>query len=1002
MDLSMFHSFRIAGLVAVLLLLLGGCRRPGPPFSPKDSLQTLQIEPGLRIEVFAAEPDVVGPVDMEVDEFGRIYVVEDRGYPLDTQHKLGRVRLLQDTNGDGRPDRVTVFADQLVMPTGVMRWKKGLLVTDAPDIWYLEDTDGDGRADIRRAVLTGFSFVNPQSTVNNPIYGLDNWIYLATSTGRPSNLIVFRDRFTAPGGDIRFPDRPDLPGLAPRMSNIRVRLDTHQIENLAGTSQFGQEFDVWGHHFGMNNSVPSRHDVIARRYLERNPDLLVRTSMHDLTADRRVYPTTENPRFEMLTNVGEFTSACGLTLYQGGAFPPGFENSAFVAEPTHNLVHRQVWSPSGATFTARRAREGVEFLASRNDPWFRPVNFYVGPDGALYLLDFYRLVIEHPEWTSREVYESDAIYKGQDRGRIYRIVPESNAPPLTRNIRLGDAGDEELVRHLASPNIWWRRNAQRLLVDRQSTRAVAPLVQLFSTSGAALARLHALWTLDGLGKLDLALIEKALGDPEAGVRENAILLAEPRLAGSPKLVEKLLSMLDDPAARVRFQLLCTLGYVPSGPARSGREKLLLRDLDDRWFQVAALSASSGEGPRLFDLGVSRLLTSGDFFRQVCSVIAARQKSEEIQRVLQAVMKRSQPGWESWQAASLEGLAQGSRGSRTLGVWKPAQRDALMALFASPAPAVRRASLQLLEVLGLSASPAAKTALQRATTTAEDRTAPPELRADSVALLALADPREREPLFRTLVNPHEPEQVQAAAVRALGKIKGNEVGWFLAAHWRNMTSSVRTEAADALYRDPARVPLLVDALKKGDIQAWTLNFGHKRRLIMHRDESIRNAARPLLVQAPEEREKVFQTYKSAVSKAGDAARGEQVYKRICAKCHKLNGAGAEVGPDLGEVRNRPAELLLADILMPSRSIAAGYEAYVVETTSSGTLDGVLGPQTPTSITIRQEEGKEHVIRRDDIKQFYATNLSAMPGDLEKQIDLQQMADLLKFLKTVSVR
>jgi len=198
--------------------------------------------------------------------------------------------------------------------------------------------------------------------------------------------------------------------------------------------------------------------------------------------------SSSNPRFELLSGAGIFTSACGIIWFQGGTL---------VAEPVHSLVHRDIWKPSGATFQARRDRQNVEFLAS-TDNWSRPVNFYIGPDGALYVIDYYRKVIEHPEWTSREVGESKDIYDGKDLGRIYRVMPAEEKSAPSPRPRLSQASDEELVSYLEKPNIWWRRTAQRLLVDRQSARAVEPLKKLAVSSKFPLRRLHALWTLDGL------------------------------------------------------------------------------------------------------------------------------------------------------------------------------------------------------------------------------------------------------------------------------------------------------------------------------------------------------------------------------------------------------------------------------------------------------------------------------------------------------------------------
>ncbi len=996
--------------VFLLSIFLGACSRTGPPFSPKEALKTFKIEPGFRIESYITEPEIRSPVAMDFDENGRMYVVEDPGYPLNTEGKVGRVVMFEDTDGDGKPDRRTVFADHLTMPTGVMRWKKGILVTDAPDVLYFEDTDGDGKADIRRVVLTGFAFTNPQHMFNTTFYGLDNWIYLAHEG--PATPVIFADKFGDRGSDIHFPDRPDGPSLKPARRMVRFRPDTYQLEYLSTSSQFGHSFDAWGHQFTVSNEDHIREEVFAASYLSRNPDLPVGSAMerisdHGAAAD--VYPIAHNSRVEMLSGVGSFTSACGITVYLGGLFS-SLGLFSLTAEPAQNLVHRDILTPSGAIYIAKRAHEGVEFLAS-TDPWFRPVNLDVGPDGAIYLLDYYRLVIEHPEWMATKTHNSSDLYKGADRGRIYRITPETPVP-LPAKIHLGQASDEELVAQLANPNIWWRRTAQRLLVDRQSPAAIDPLIKLFETSQSSVARLHALWTLDGLHKLDAKLIERALDDPEAGVRENAIMLSEASLASAPALVEKLLKLEHDPNSRVQFQLLCTLGGVNTPASRAAQDRLLAQNIDDPWMQVAALSASSDRAPQLFQSAGAFTARKTDaranFFHLVSAAIAARKKPAEIRGVLETVVRSSNKSDSSWwRTASLDGLAQGlggfgqGRGRRAAGrneglAHENLGQDLLLKLYEGPDADVRHASLRLLAITGLPAS--AASIIQRSAVTAEQADADPSLRADSIGLLALADAASHEELFKKLIDPKQPEPVQAAAAHALGRVKGVEIGAFLLERWRAMTPAVRMEAADAMFLDPARPKLLLQAIKDDKVQPWTLAFRHKRQLLMSRDASLRETARSLLEEKAGDREKVLKHYEAALQMNGDSGKGRQVFERVCAKCHKLNGLGHEVGPDLATIRNRPPQLILPDIIIPNKSIAQGYESYVVETKSAGIIEGVIGPQSPNAITIRHEEGKQDVIRRDDIKDMHVTNLSSMPEDLDKQVSVNQMADLLKFLKT----
>ena len=965
----------------ILILILAGCHRSQPPaevsHAPADAVKQIQIDPEWNIELWASEPMFADPVAMEIDEDGRIWVVQNSGYPLDTEHKLGKVWLLEDTNGDGKPDKSTLFAEQLMLPTGIMRWKKGVLVTDAPDVLYLEDTNGDGKADIRKPVLTGFALTNPQHTVNSPVFGLDNWIYLAHEGF--ANAVVYAEKFGDRGSDIRFPDKKDSPTIKNERRNVRFRMDPDKLEATSSTSQFGVAFDNYGHLLASNNSNHAREEVIAARYLMRNPDLMTVSSIQDVSDHgnaAQVFSIVKNPRFELLSGTGIFTSACGITW---------FEDGTLIAEPVHGIVHRDLWKQSGATFTAARAKPGVEFIAS-TDPWFRPVNFYHGPDGSLFVLDYYRKVIEHPEWTSRETAEAKDIYDGQTMGRIFRVTPKRGGLTPVKTLHLGQASDDELVRNLENPNIWWRRTSQRLLMDRRSAGAVAPLVQLAKTSKSPLGRLHALWTLDGLGKLDTELAVAALSDPEPGVRENAVVLVESRQP------EALLGLENDPDSRVRFQVLASLGSLRTPAAAAARKRMLDRDIEDRWFQIAALSASSDDALPALETAISSNWTKTpgrtSYLEQLGAIIGARGKSAEMAKVLSTAARG---GEEWWRAAILDGLASGVRARHS----SLAPSDVLFALYSDPAPSVRSQALRLIEITGV---PRGREALlKQAATLAADRQQTAERRTDAVGLLALAPDSQPAAYFRKLIDPAEPETVQAAAVRALGKQKGTESAKFFIEHWRSLTPSVRNAAAEALIASADRFPLLLDAIDKGEIQPWSLPPRQRTQMQMNKDPKLRERARTLLHEKAGDREAVVQKYQVALNTPGDSARGKAVFERVCSKCHKMDGKGSDVGPDLATVRNRTPGSLLGDILIPSRSIAQMYESYVVDTASRGTLDGVIGQQTSTTITLVHEQGKQDVVPRSDIRNMYVSNLSAMPEDLDKEVSESQMADLLAYLK-----
>jgi putative membrane-bound dehydrogenase-like protein len=990
--------------LALLAGATAACRRAAgdPPLGAAESLTTMRLHPGLQIEAVVTEPAIASPVAAEFDEHGRLFVVEMPGYPIDTR-PIGQVKRLEDADGDGRYEKATVFADGLVLPTGVMRWKKGAIVTAAPDVWYFEDADDDGRAERRTKLLTGFAFTNPQHTVNSPVYGLDNWIHLAHEG--PAEAIVYKDVFGDRGSGIRFADGGG-PVLGDNRHGVRFSPEARALEAEAGRSQFGHAFDDYGRHLTLDNSNHVRHAVIAARYLRRNPDLLLASAMQDVSdhgAAAPVFPLTRGARFEMLSEPGQFTSACSLTLVPGGPLRDALGRSTLVAEPVHNLVHRDVWSDAGSTFTARRAEQGKEFLAAA-DAWFRPVSFAAGPDGALYLVDYYRPVIEHPEWGAAHRHDhghAAALFQGSDRGRIYRIGAAGGHPRA--GTLPGAATTDELVGMLEHPNQWWRRTAQRLLVERRPPEAADRLRRLARESGSPLGRLHALWTLEGLGRLDAALVRGALRDAEAGVRENAIVLAERFLPTDQEMARALLALHGDPDARVRFQLACTLGGLDTTAARVARDALLARGMDDRWMHVAVLSASSDAAAAALTraLGPGGLTAAeapgrADYLREAAGVIGARKRPGEIASVVARVSQARRPAEAWWRAATLEGLSRGLRRGRGAQAIPAPARTALVAFAEEDSPAVRTAALELLAVTGLPADAAARAARQRASRRAADPALDASARADAIALAALAPgslPLER---LTAWLDPREPERVQVAAVKAMRGTGGEAAGRLLLARWRGLTPAVRAEAAEVLLADRPRTELLLAAIEDGRVAPWTLGFWPKRDLLMHDDPAVRARAHARLEERPGEKAAVLERYEAALRQPGDAARGAQVFQAACARCHRFRGQGAEVGPDLGTVSNRPASLLLKDVLVPSQSIAQGYESYVVERASGGSEVGVLAGQTPTTIVLRREGGVERVIPRDDVKALQVSQLSAMPSDLEQQVGERQMADLLAYL------
>ncbi|MBN8856842.1 MAG: c-type cytochrome [Sphingobacteriales bacterium] len=1010
MKLHLFKPYTCY-IIAVLLLTGMSCdqKKSSPGLSgggiaAKDALATLQVADGFKIEMIASEPQITSPVDMEIDEYGRMYVVEMHGYPLDKSGS-GNIVLLSDTNGDGIMDKRTVFKEGLVLPTGILRWKKGLLVTDSPNIYYLEDSDGDGKADIMDTVLTGFALTNPQHNLNNPVYGLDNWIYAAHE-----GVVKSRDyvkEFGDEGTGIYYPSTPDGVRLPQNASgrSVRFRPDQLALEELASRCQFGHTFDKWGHWFGCNNSNQGYQEIIADRYLTRNPQLPPTDPvqpMSDHLDAPELFPTTANPDRQIFTDVGTMTSGSGLTAYLGDAFPAPYSNATFIAEPVSNLVHVDMLRDSGVSYAAGRVFPNKEFFSS-TDAWSRPVNMYVGPDGALYILDYYRRVIESPEWMSEEAIKAGNLYDGIDKGRIFRITPvNGKKADWMKGLQLGDASSDDLVAELSNNNGWWRINAQRLLVDRADKNAVPALEKMASGSNV-MGRLHALWTLEGMNALQSPLIKNALKDSVAGIRENAVKLVELHLKDDPALGNALMDLQYDKDIKVRFQLLLTLGSVSSAGASEVRNRLLFDNMENKWFQVAALSASPLDAGTLLNLVLAKYKADapayGSMVERLAGMIAATSDEPAVhQRIQSAIVPRS-AGERQSHTAMLKGLAQGLRNRKDkLAVSQTDQQLLLTTFFDTPSDGLRKSVLQFLRASKIADDALRLPAVTKAVAVAQDTTVSDVKRADAIDFLAFGNPPEYQSMLQGLLTPQEQPVVKLAALRVLSLIPSTAVSEYIVEHWPGFTKEIRDAAVRVFMSDTARMRVLITAMEQNKIPTNSVSFWTGIALMQVGDDKLRDRARAVFSKNAEEAKRIAKAYQAALEQQADAEKGKTVYMQNCAVCHQVKGQyGVAFGPDLGTIHNWKKEDILANILDPNLSIMAGYDLWEIILNNGESLQGIIAGETASAITIKNMGNFEKTISRQDIKSLKSLSISAMPVGLEKNISKEQMADLVAFLR-----
>jgi putative membrane-bound dehydrogenase-like protein len=960
------------------------------PQSPQQAVAGFRVRGGFRMELIAAEPLVTDPVALDYDENGLAYVVEMTDYPYTdkstdrpfvertTDLPIGRVRVLEDSDGDGQFDRSTIFADSLSWPTGLAFWKGGVFVAATPDIWYLKDTDGDRRADLRRRVFTGFKKFNVQAVMNNLRWGLDQWIYGAGSSN---------------GGLIRHVERPGQTPVELGRHDFRFDPLREAFELASGGARFGNTFDDWGNRFICNIRNPAQHVVLPEHYLARNRQLAVRSAIHDVAEAGDTLPiyrisppepwrllnarrlandaTKASPRSEMVA-AGYMTSACGITVYRGSAYPAEYYGNLFLAEPAANVVHRMTLEPRGVSFVARRGDERAEFVASP-DNWCRPVNFANAPDGTLHVLDMYRETIEHPWSIPDDIKARIDLESGRDRGRIYRLAPGGFTPRPPP--RLGRASLDRLLAELAHPDSWWRETAQRLLYERGDPAAVPRLREMLAARPTPLgatahpaqrlrhsfARLHALWLLHGLGALSDADLAVALSDAEPAIRMHALQLAEGLLRRVPAHV---LPLQADPDIRVRFQLALSLGELAEPPA-DVLARIAAQDPEDEWLQTAVLSSATQCSARLMESLLSDRAFSGSpagrgVIRRVAQTIGVRNEPGEIGRVLRLITGRAGGQACTWDVAV--GLAEGLR-------------------------RVGR-SLPNAPALGELLADAERTA---------PSAAPLEQRQRAIELLGYADwPRARNTLV-PLLDIRQPAAIQAAAVRALAGFREPSLPELLIAHSGDCTPAARTEVIEALLARPDRVAALLEAIEQRRVATSQIAPGRRTPLLNHPDPAVRARAMRLFQQdAVRGRREVLAQYEAALGLARNPMRGKSVYERECRSCHRLGEQGHEVGPNLETVRHRAPEEILVQVLDPNREVAPNYQEYVVALADGRVISGIIAAEAANSITLRRAEGVQEIVLRQDIEQLTSSGHSLMPEGLEMRLTLQEVADLVAYL------
>ena len=961
-------------------------KAPGP-LTPENERKSFQVVPGFAVSLVAAEPNVIDPVSMCFDARGRLFVCEMRGYPnggVGTGNETrGRIRLLTDTDGDGIFETATIFAEGLRFPMGITPWKTGVIVAVAPDILFLDDTDGDGKADKTTVLYTGFNLANIQQMVNGLQWAADGWVH-----GLAGNA----------AGTIRSVEKPDQPAVPLQARGFRFRPDVPgSLEPTSGGGQYGITQDDAGHWFTATNSQHLRQIVIPDHYLRRNPNALVsqvtldipdhgaaakvfrispfepwrveRTMRRAGSPDAKRFPTTE------LVPGGFITSACSPIAYTAELFPPAYRTSVFVCDPANNLIHRDVLEPNGAVFVARRGEADREFLAS-TDNWFRPTHITLGPDGALYVLDFYREVIETPLSLPDDI-KAKLNLESRERGRIWRIAPTGFQPRKLPDF--AKQSPEQLAKRLADSNASVRLTALRLL-DEKGEAAVREGAQKIATDAVGKPSLPIVLShLDRTGKLTDERILAALNDPLPGNREAALRLAEPRLEKSKALRQTFAKLANDPSPMVRFQVALTCGYLPASEVSPILAELIRKDAGDPWMSSAVLcSARDGMAELLIavmsgETTPEKRTVVQSFVTRAAAAVGAQGDAKATVRLLTMAIEGHGKS-SGLDLAAMDGLLQSLRR-------KPGGFTALLG---------QKAGNKLLERLLVEGKILADDKARL-----EDRTA-------AVRWLAFAPFESASKSATPFLTPQTPPELQLAAVRSIAAHDDPGVAEALLTGWQQYGPSTRREVLEHLLATAARAAVLLDSIEKKQVKPGELDPARVAQLKVFPQATVRTRAIKLLAgQGTSDRLPVVKEYSKALELTGRVEEGLAVYKKNCAACHKLGDLGHEVGPNLlATIPGKSGDDLLVAIFDPNREVDPRYVNYVASTTDGRTLTGVVVSETAAAVTLRRADGAEDTIRRADLESLKSSGLSLMPDGVEKAMTPQDVADLFAYLRGIA--
>ena len=969
------------------------------PVAPAESVKHMALPEGFAPVLFASDPLIYKPIAINWDHKGRLWIAETIDYPNEMQPKgqgRDRISIVEDTDGDGIADKAKVFADKLSIPTSFCFANGGIVVTQAPEMLFLKDTDGDGVADERKTLFRGFGTRDTHAGPSNLKYGLDNWIY----------GIIGYSGFEGTVGGERHSFRQGFFRFKPDGSKLEFLRSTNNNSWGVGISEEGLLFGSTA------NNCPSVYMPIANRYYESvrglSPAVLA-----NIADSSRFFPITDKVR--QMDWHGAFTAGAGSALYTARTYPPQYWNKTqFITEPTGHLASTFTLHPHGTDFISHY---GWNLVAS-DDEWTSPVVAEVGPDGNVWIVDWYNFIIQHNptpqgyETGKGGAYETEL--RDKSHGRIYRIVCEDGQPSDQPKLAMDDP--RGLVAALKNPNMFWRLHAQRMLVERGKADVEADLLALVrnpetDATGLNPGAVHALQALAGLGLLgkddpEVASVhDSALKHSSAAVRRSAIQTLPRDASGAKALVASGLLIDRDP--QVRLAAFLAASEIPADDAIAVAVAKALASgaiENDRWLPDAATAAAASQDKAFLAAIAARKFASppSDAVARVVTSVgehfARGGPADEVGKVL-ASLGEAEPRIRD---AALAGLSRGWPRDKTANLVE-ADEKALGQLLLKLSPEGRG------QLIGLANRMGAEGLDRFAAEIAEGflAAAADETKADADRIdaarqlidLKKTDAEAAQSLI-ALVTPKTSPELSAGLLGAVARSEAPETGPALVDSLAAMTPVARNVAIVALIGRAEWTGALVKGIEEGKLPLTALALDQTQALAAHPDAKIAERTKALMAKGgglPDaDRQKVIDELSPIVLNGGDASRGKLVFTQQCAKCHTHSGEGGKVGPDLTGMAAHPKSELIIHILDPSRSVEGNFTQYTVSTNDGRILSGLLASETRTAIELLDAEGKKQIVLRDDIDELAASKKSVMPEGFEKQVPPEGIADLLQFL------